>query len=411
MSNTEPLILNAFNGLARKAINQKIQTDPIQFIRSKTLLALLLFFCLILTAYSSFFIWNGVLFNVKALLNYLGLLLVLLCIFLLKVSPSIKNIFRVINYSGILLTTGGVYWSGGFESNDILWYLVVALSALLFIGKVDGIIVTLISMLAIIGFYLVDALQLAELQPNPLTQSIHYRFANTMIIIVILFSLVWILVRSNQGLQKIIQKIEASQIRESISKDFHDELGNKLVSIIHLSKRLKKNERDHQELEMLESIEKESKQVYESFREFIWLNDRNSLTVNSLHVYLTDFCQHFFSHQATMVEGTVTPENHKGDSEIPSTVVRNIILIFKELMTNIHKHAEAKTVRWSLIYDKDQLQLEVIDNGMGFDQASVSVGQGIKSIQKRAQELHTTLELTSEQGKGTKAKIKISIAS
>ena len=351
--------------------------------------------------------FNGVFFNIKALLNYVGLAIVVSSLLSLRWSPKLNYPLRMINYSGFILVTGGVYWSGGFASNDILWYLVLSVSSLLFISKIDGITMTMLSMCALVGFYIIDIFQLIELPYDPLTRSIHYRFVNAVIIILILFFLVWILVRNNKRLHMIIQNIQASQIRESISQDFHDELGNKLASVVHLSKRLKNSRGEQEKIEMLEVIEHESQQVYDSFRDFIWTNDPNSIIVSSLFMYLTDFNHQFFAHKELHVEGELLSSDSNTDEKVSSNIIRHVVPLFKELMTNIHKHAQATRVDWSLLFSKNQLILEIEDNGVGFDTTNVHHGQGLKSIHKRVIELKAVYELSSNPGKGTKVLLRI----
>lgn len=386
-------------------IHPAIQQDKIQFTKAKTLLILLLFFLLVLIGYSSLFILQGALFNTKALLNYGGAIVIASCLFVLKTSPQLKHPLRIVNYTGAILITGGVYLSGGFASNDIFWFLVVGASSMLFISQTDGIIVTIFSTCVIVAFYIIDIYKLIELPSDPFTQSIHYQFINALIIILILFFLIWILVKRNHRLQNVLQETQASQIRESISQDFHDELGNKLASIVHLSKRLKDSKNGEEQQKMLKVIESESQQVYDNFRDFIWTNDPNSLTISSLFIYLTDFNQQFFSPTEIQVDGELFEQDDKG--QIPPLVVRHIVPIFKELMTNIYKYSKATRVNWSLKQDKQQLILRVIDNGIGFDYNDRTLGHGLKNIQKRATKLQATYYVKSAMGKGTETVLSV----
>lgn len=369
-----------------------------------------MFFLFVLVVYSSSFIFQGVLFNTKALLNYIGLFVVTSCLIMLRMSTNILYPLRILNYVGFALITGGVYWSGGFASNDMLWYLVGAISSLLFIGKVDGIVVTMLSLGAIVFFYIVDIRGIVDFPSDPLTSSIHYRFANIIIITLILFFLVWVLFRNNNRLQKIIQEVQGTQLRESISQDFHDELGNKLASVVHISKRLKNYKTDEEREIMLEVIEKESQQIYDNFRDFIWVNEPNSIVVSALYMYLTDFNQQFFAYKNVKVEGQLLPSNCAINEELSSTVLRHVVPLFKELMTNIYKHAKATRVAWSLTCTESQLVLKIMDDGIGFDVDHAKQGQGLKSIKKRVEKLKADYHITSVSGKGTYILLKVSLA-
>jgi signal transduction histidine kinase len=390
-------------------IHPIIQQDKLQFAKAKTLLILLLFFLVVLVGYSSFFALSGVYFDIKALLNYLGLIAISSCLLMLKWSTSIQFPLRVLSYFGVFLVSGGVYWSGGFASNDILWYLVSAISSLLFIGKTDGIIVTVLSLLAISCFYFIDITQIIDLPLDPITQSIHYRFANAVVIITIIFFLALILVRNNLRLQKIVKDIQASQIRESISQDFHDELGNKLASVIHLSKRLQHSKSETDKQSMLQVIGDESQAVYDSFRDFIWVNNPESLSINSLFMYLTDFNHHFFSHTDVFVDGQLISNDKNEDLHLSPVIIRHLVPLFKELMTNIHKHAQATKVEWSLTCNDNEVILKIIDDGKGFNVESNANGEGLKNIQKRADEIQANWTLHSALGEGTHSTLHVNL--
>lgn len=395
--------------LSKNLLNPSFQKDKVLYTKAKTLLVLLIFFLITLIGYSLFFIYNGVIFNTKAGLNYFGIFAIILCLLLLKKSANIKYPLRIINYIGFCLITGGVYLSGGFASNDILWYSVIAVSSLLFIGKSDGVIMTILSLIVIVGFYIIDIFQLIEMSADPVTSSLHYRFVNAIIIVLILSFLVLIVVRRNERLDHIIQDIQASQIRESISQDFHDELGNKLASVVHLSKRLKKIKNEDDRITILGDIENESQQVYDNFRDFIWTNDPNSVIVGSLYMYLTDFNQNFFAHKNIQVDGQLIQDEKAKNQKVTSKTIRHLVPLFKEIMTNIYKHSQATQVDWSLTHTKDKLILTVNDNGVGFDIDKVPVGQGLKSIKKRTISLLADYNIKSTPTIGTQVSITIEL--
>jgi len=393
--------------LSSKLIHLSIQKDEMMLVKARTLLVLLLFLLVILITYTSFFIFNGILFNSKSFLNYLGVFIVIFSLLLLKTSTNLIFPLRILSYSSIVLITGGVYYSGGFASNDIFWYVVAATASLLFIGKLDGIIITILSVVAIIAFYVIELQNLIELPFDLLTNSLHYRFANALVIVVILFFLMWLLVNRNNQLQEVIREIQNSHTRDSISQDFHDELGNKLASVVHLSKRLRYSNSDEEKAIMLNSIEKESQQVYDNFRDFIWSNESSNLTAKSLFIYLIDFNQHFFAYKEIQVEGQLISLDNNEEKVISQNTIRHLIPLFKELMTNIYKHANASQVNWSLTVSKLQIILKVTDNGSGFDVNETINGSGLKSINKRVKQMNANFDIQSRLGNGTQTILKI----
>ncbi len=83
-----------------------------------------------------------------------------------------------------------------------------------------------------------------------------------------------------------------------------------------------------------------------------------------------------------------------------------IFRVVQESLQNIHKHAEATTVRVELARQADgTIRLQVIDNGKGFDHQRVlptlPSGMGMIGMKERATLLGGTLTIESSLGRGT----------
>ena len=84
--------------------------------------------------------------------------------------------------------------------------------------------------------------------------------------------------------------------------------------------------------------------------------------------------------------------------------------IFQELINNIVKHAEATRIDAKFEYLSFEVQIEIADNGQGFNLKKVAAnptGLGITTLFKRATMMGGSFELTSEIGVGTIAKLTI----
>ena len=80
---------------------------------------------------------------------------------------------------------------------------------------------------------------------------------------------------------------------------------------------------------------------------------------------------------------------------------KNLFLIYKEILNNIVKHSKAKKVLISLEEKSKYLYLKVIDDGLGFDETEVILGDGIKNLKQRAKGINGLLEINSKPSKGT----------
>ena len=91
--------------------------------------------------------------------------------------------------------------------------------------------------------------------------------------------------------------------------------------------------------------------------------------------------------------------------EEPDTSIESKHALFRiaqEALHNITKHAHASNVTLRLLQEKQELVLEVRDNGKGFDPAGPFPGHfGLQSMHERAASLDGTISIESAPGNGT----------
>jgi PAS domain S-box-containing protein len=94
------------------------------------------------------------------------------------------------------------------------------------------------------------------------------------------------------------------------------------------------------------------------------------------------------------------------------------ILLFqavRELLVNIRKHARAKKVKISIERNNDNIQIEVKDDGVGFDISALDsycekdIGFGLLNIRERIDIVGGSFEIESRKNKGTKIILKAPI--
>jgi signal transduction histidine kinase len=100
---------------------------------------------------------------------------------------------------------------------------------------------------------------------------------------------------------------------------------------------------------------------------------------------------------------------------LPSNVEIAVYRIVQEAMTNIHKHANASKVSLRLQFQDDKLQVEIKDNGNGFDlpqtlDSAISVGHvGLVGMKQRAEMLGGYVQIRSREGSGATVTISLPI--
>jgi signal transduction histidine kinase len=106
-----------------------------------------------------------------------------------------------------------------------------------------------------------------------------------------------------------------------------------------------------------------------------------------------------------MFESSGAPLDLGAESE------RSLLMVVREALQNALRHAAPDNVSVSLSSDRHGLQVEIADDGRGFDPSilNTSNGQhyGLIGMRERAEKLGGRLFLTSATGKGTQVRLNV----
>jgi len=99
--------------------------------------------------------------------------------------------------------------------------------------------------------------------------------------------------------------------------------------------------------------------------------------------------------------------------ELPQDVKTALFRVAQEALTNVRKHAKARQVRIVLAFDRRSVQLEVGDDGTGFDQAALELdpkrGIGLRNMRERVAAIGGRLGVRSD-GDGTSIVAEVPLA-
>lgn len=95
---------------------------------------------------------------------------------------------------------------------------------------------------------------------------------------------------------------------------------------------------------------------------------------------------------------------------IEPEINRNLYRIVQELLNNIIKYAQAKTIRLSLRVRAGRVQMCMKDDGIGFDMSAVRGGIGIENIRRRAQSFGGSVRFISAPGEGCEVLVELPVA-
>jgi signal transduction histidine kinase/ligand-binding sensor domain-containing protein len=237
-------------------------------------------------------------------------------------------------------------------------------------------------------------------------------FFKLSMLAVILFA-GWIFLKwySNEKMKKQKREMEKLQAiekeRTRIATDMHDDLGAGLSRIRFLSEMigLKKQKQESFD-DDISKIREYSHEMIDKMGEIVWaLNEKND-TLSDLLAYTRAYAVEYLMQNG--IACTVQAPDHFPSTFVSGEFRRNIYLTVKEALHNIVKHAQASSVIIKMQVDR-QLQVEIRDNGTGFDPGRVrSFSNGLSNMEARIKNINGKFGI--EIGSGTTVKIQVPLA-
>lgn len=199
-------------------------------------------------------------------------------------------------------------------------------------------------------------------------------------------------------LYRLRQLLAIQNIRLNIANDLHDEIGSNLSSIsVDSQMLLQGSSLNETEQELASFISKTAKETVDTMRDIIWF-------INPRSDFDTDMIIKMKETAAKLLAGIVWTFHTTADVKLEKFDLearRNIFLIYKEVLNNIVRHADAKTCLIEMSGNANSILLLMKDDGIGFDMKKVQQNNGLRSIRRRAEKINSVITLTSEEGKGT----------
>lgn len=87
--------------------------------------------------------------------------------------------------------------------------------------------------------------------------------------------------------------------------------------------------------------------------------------------------------------------------DLPQDTQVALVRVTREALNNSTRHAHAERIGVTLTWLEDEVSLDVVDDGRGFDQSRRAGGFGLRSIRSRVEELGGRVAVESTVGQGT----------
>lgn len=196
--------------------------------------------------------------------------------------------------------------------------------------------------------------------------------------------------------QRRVRRRDAERLRERLARDLHDEIGSNLGSIALISAYASQDDATPESMRAdLVEVQTIARESADSMRDMVRLISRRSDRESE--------------EWSAVVQGLARrllrgiDLDIQLDADSPSLETRRELYLFiKEVLHNIATHARATHVHLHTRRSRDQMTVEISDDGIGFEPAAPSTGHGLSNLRERAATLHGELHIRSQPGHGTR---------
>ena len=134
-----------------------------------------------------------------------------------------------------------------------------------------------------------------------------------------------------------------------------------------------------------------------AMRDIVWLVNPISRNGTDIAVRLRENARQLLVGMRFTME--ISGESHA--ARLPTQGRRQLLLIFKEALHNIRRHAPAAAADIRLTWEAELLTLVIHDDGCGFDPEAHHEGHGLSNMKQRAETCRGHLRIHSAPGHGT----------
>jgi signal transduction histidine kinase/ligand-binding sensor domain-containing protein len=219
-------------------------------------------------------------------------------------------------------------------------------------------------------------------------------------LIISLIAFLFIRMSYKRKLRKLRMQQEIEKMRQRISRDIHDEIGAGLTRIALSGDLIAlKQNTDPDVREKLKWISGTARDLSQNMKEVVW-------SVNPHYDSLDHMVAYFRSLTSDFAERAGFGFVYKGSEDISTIHVnpevrRNLLLILKETLTNIGKHAEPEIITLGILESEGVLSIVISDDGkgFGFDSGSAPNSNGLRNMKQRAEAIGFSFDVhTSKDG-------------
>lgn len=222
--------------------------------------------------------------------------------------------------------------------------------------------------------------------------------------------------RMKRRLEELERAHAVERERSRIARDLHDDIGSALTEIAMQADSVRTAVREGPvgEAEHLaEGICRSAVDLVRNVDAIVWAVNPAHDTLDRFVTYIVQSTEQFLD-SATVAMRFDIPE------EVPhrmldGTVRHRLLMAVREALHNVVKHAQASTVTLAVRFDHRTLEIEVRDDGRGFDLEGVASSDlldhdGLENMRQRMVEIGGTCAVDAGVGTGTRVRFRVPVA-
>lgn len=193
--------------------------------------------------------------------------------------------------------------------------------------------------------------------------------------------------------------------KSHLARELHDELGSLLTAAkLTMARMRAKLSADPEMLARIESVNHCLNEGIVLKRKIIENLRPSALSLFGLHVALDNLCTDTAQRMGICITTDIA------EVQVGPNVQLVIFRVVQEALTNIGKYSGATTVLVRLVQTNNEVHLEVADNGVGFDMASLGAGQhGLAGMRFRIESHGGSLSIVSAERQGVRIVAKLPV--
>jgi len=225
--------------------------------------------------------------------------------------------------------------------------------------------------------------------------------AFAILLAAVVLSVAWMIHRA-----RVARLVALEAVRRQIAGDVHDELGAGLAQIAVLAEVARRDATPAAAGRLAEAA-RVARALRESMSDIVWAVDPRQDSLASLIERVRHLAHNLFEAQGAEVRFETPAESVLAELALAPDRRRQLHLVLKEALTNVARHARANLVCLAFRLDGGRLEVEVQDDGAGFDPAAVRAGHGLAGMRARVAGLGGVLELESRAAAGTRLVLRV----